>query len=439
MKYKFRYKHLFVPATIITILLMIFNCKGPRINGGTVVTPDPEETSTSNPSKSLGKINLLVENSASMFGFINGPSQFKDAVLDLAQFGEVISNSNATFDYSLISGKGDNLKEYQLGSDTRELARHLELANFKKPSSNYSDLTQMFEVALSKTRGDTITILVTDGIYDVGATSDPLLYLKTEANNTRTQFIKHLKSNDVGAVVVKLKSGFKGQYYYGAGKGQETLNHERPYFLWAFGANRHLNKFFSENHLKYLNGYQNSLRFTLANNIKSPAQPIGHQAQGFKPNNKSAQTIEVNNQKYIDHYEFLVATDFSTLNIPESYLEDPKNYTAGLQYEVIAVSPYQKNEDAILDGNIKSTGINTTHLLKIRSKHTPPATGDLKITLNRNLPSWIDESSMETDIPLSGNTQQVFGLNQLIEGIEEAYQTESKSKDITSINLKITR
>ncbi len=416
------------------------NDKPPKKNQET-----SKEVNISKNYTKISHITFYIENSGSMFGYVNGTTEFVNAVNDLAQFSNLVKDE-VPFSYNLISGKMDSqvtrdkLTIYPIGDNPSILGSQLTLKGLKKPSSGYSDLKNMFEIALTKARNDSISILISDCIYDVGGSSEPLTALDTEGKETRTKFIKRLQNDNIESLVIKLESDFKGLYHpanVSDPKGKSnSINQKRPYYIWIFGNSELLKNYFPEERIKDLMGYVDLARFNKLSNMEIPYTGIGFNNSGFRLDFKTANTFKLYHN-VMDASCFNLAIDYSNLNLSDSYKTAINNYSCSGNYKVKEVKRIQQNPSNDLKPYLETLSFKPTHIVTIEATTAQPEVGEIFITLNNVLPNWIHQTNTNNDYPFDGNTYQTFGFGTLIEGIDEAYQEVSNVKYITKFQLNI--
>ena len=150
------------------------------------------QSNTTNQQQTISKVTFFIENSGSMLGYVKKANDYKNAIVSLSYFPEF---DNSKKEFYFINGtsnqsKKSNISLNLIGSDPDLLKNSLNQSSFNKNGDpRYSDLTRMFEKALSCARSGEISILVSDCIYDVGEESDPLTALKIETEKTKKVFV----------------------------------------------------------------------------------------------------------------------------------------------------------------------------------------------------------------------------------------------------------
>lgn len=384
----------------------------------------------------LDTVNIYIENSASIYGYTTTNSDYINVVNDLAQFSNIVNETNAAFNYFLISGDNQGLTEYPLGNKPSILSSTLTPNGLKRPTSLNSDINGMFNHVLKSQGNQSISILVSDGIYDLGGTSNPLSVLETQGYGTRSTFIKSLKEKNTETLVIKLISDFEGEYYSGAKKGLESIKHKRPYYVWIFGDEQLVDTYFSDDKIQGLKGYQNHTAFK-----KLGQKEVDYRNFSFgnsnvkKAKSRDTKTYEVARTR--ESVLFSIAANLDFLRLGEAYLNEPSNYRINLGYnfkEAIRVDQYPDPDGKVAKA-LKNIPFSPSHLIFVSSEK--PTLGQVEISLISKLPNWIEESTMESDSPLGGEENKTFGLSTLMNGISEAYLEVANTKEIFKLTINI--
>ncbi len=439
--------HIALLGILLLFVILFYTCKSDNDSRGTddSVEIDSTKISSTNYSR-ISHVTFYIENSGSMFGYVNGPTEFVEVVNKLAQYPNLII-THTHFLYNLISGKKHpignepQLQIYPIGNDPNILKSTLTVSGLNKASSSRSDLNEIFKIALKGAKSDSISILISDGIYDVGGSTNPINALQTEVQSTTTNFIQRLQEGDIETLLIKLESDFKGLYHPAnvtdpSGKS-ETINQKRPYYIWIFGNSDLLKKYFPEERLEELNGYVDLARFRKITKNKFPFEGIGYNNFGFKNDFDSPKTFELYHN-VTNSNQFTIAVNFANLNLSNSYLTSTNNYSCSSNNYVVkkisAIGTIPKSE---IEFHTATLDFKPTHIITIASKTSQPETANMSITLTNRLPNWINESNTNNDYPFDGTTTQTFGFSTLIKGIEEAYIEVSKTKSLAEFNIII--
>lgn len=419
------------------------------------------------------KVNVYIENSGSMDGFVNGITEFKDVI------GNLLVNLKYFYDedniqiYFIRNEKAKIGQDEELvikkacESDIADFARAIDLSwkNDCKNRGQNTNLNNIFKTILDSTQNNTLSILVSDCIYSIGDGSTVNL-LNQEKNTTYDAFLtKFKRSNDhLATMIVKLTSEFDGRYFpYTGDRNNFYFKGELPYYICVI-SNQKLMKQFNENITLKQNadgGFKNKY---IISNEKSDSIYysilLSTDNEGrFKPQRKYSSLSYVHGIEDIDvagrgsgcsrrnaenrphNLQFAVAVDLSGIDVDESYLLDPDNYSlSDGNFTVEKIVPIEKNETKSGDWvRISKASKIPSHKIILRATGT--AYSDLTISLKKQMPSWIRESSIMDDTRaekiMGGNS---FGLQFWVEGIAEAYEKAYKdNKSYFDIDIKIKR
>lgn len=420
----------------ITCLLVFFNaCK--NSNHGTAPEPKPTipevpDTVTIMPNQksTLAKAVFYFENSESMFGYVNGLTEYVEVVSELAEKPR-FAEEKTPCEFFLVNG-GNKLQINPLGNNPAVLKKQLSRTGFRKGDVTKSNLNSMFQLALNKARRDTISILISDAIYDIGKPNAPLNALATEGKETRSRFIGRLGQGDLQTIMIKLHSHFDG-YYFPVSGGKLKMKQERPYYIWIFGESKLLNDYFPEDYIKSLKGYSDFVRFLKLKETKVPFQVTSIERKGsFKvtarqgKNNLTKAKVDRNG----GGFQFTVGVDFSSLPFSTSYFNSKSNYECSCGYEVVKVSEVDKKIHEI-------DSFTPTHLITVRNSKSPYC--KLKVLLINQVPDWINTTSIDEENNILGDAEHTFGFRFLTGAIDQAYSHINKGKSIADFHFHIAK
>jgi len=390
-------------------------------------------------------VNVYIENSGSMNGYINGNTEFKSAIQDMLvllkyQYDE--KNINLFFINSQIHPTNIN-------TDLAGFASALNTKSFKVGATTSSNLNNIFKQILAKTSKDTISILISDCIYSIkGSHTEDLL--SDQKNLTKDAFLTKSKQNiNLMTTVVKLNSRFKG-YYWDKNEKRTFLNNEpRPYYISIVGSEIAMNDFnlkiiFSK---KEVEGYENKLVLSSMNYSKEIYYSVINTKTDFGRFKTAREFSDKNSVKGIedinsdsrngDKFTFSVALDLSQLPLEDDYISNLKNYAVEQgDFTILKISKFS-NENLVPSSvtKISKSGKAPTHYITFSS--TSKKYSDLVFSLKRQVPKWVEETSTEDDTDLKSITNKTFGFKYLIGGISEAYQTISPSKNYFELKINI--
>ena len=240
------------------------------------------------PDKKATMVTFFIENSGSVFGYVRNFSEYVSAISELSEKPEFVSE-NTIRSFNFINGNILQIKH--LGKDPILLKNNLNVTGYNCGDILHSNLNEMFQKALDSCGDGLISILISDGIYDIGEENAPFNALVTKGKETRSKFIKRLEKGDIQTILVKLNSSFDGDYCYASKRGRIAINHKRPYYIWIFGESSLLNKYFTEEYISTkLAGYESMVRFFKLGQVHIPYQATSQNKLGnlkFDKRNKN--------------------------------------------------------------------------------------------------------------------------------------------------------
>jgi hypothetical protein len=376
-------------------------------------------------------VNVYVENSASMDGYVEGVTEFEQAIYSY------ISDIK-------ISDFGDSLNLFYInsqiiphGSDIADFIEKLDPTTFRHRGGKRSttDISNVFKTILAETGKNNVAILITDGIFSPGKGKNAQNYLVNQQigiKNTMAEYLKGLPHTAV--IVYQLSSNFKGKYF----NREDTptnINNSRPYYVWIVGDVENI--FSLKSRIPETNfkggGIQHS--FTLLPSLKVDVNYaiLTHPKLGsFDRNKKSPKTSihnikKANNGARKGNFMFTIGMDLSLFSVllGNEYLMNTKSYA-----RLINKKP---DSDYFIEMEYHK-GTDYTHNMKLTTEKI--STGELEIALRNNLPDWVSEINDDEGLDIDNAINKTFGIKYLVEGIYEAYQMRGNTITTMKFNLE---
>lgn len=380
----------------------------------------------------IAKATFFLENSGSMFGYLTSNSNYVQAVNNLA-LNLDFSDMNTETVFNLINGNGEDVKITPLGNNRSVFRSLLNPDSFNRGNINTSDLTKMFEIALENAENNYISILVSDGLYDVGGEISPLNALDSETSSTAIKFNDRIRQNpNLQTLIVKLTSQFRGRYTYSSRRGSVGLDQERPYYIWIFGNNELLNKYFSEEYFKnHLPGYQAMARFFKLDGFTIPYEATSLEKLGsFRFERGSRKKLNGTEKDRMGRgFQFSIAADYSSIPYSDEYKLSIENYECSEFFEVSNIQKFDTTKLFVVNGIVP------THLISVKTAQNP--FGTLQVNLKNSIPLWISQTNSEDETNIIGDSQYTFGFEKLIRGITDAYTHASRRDNLASFIIEI--
>ena len=210
-------------------------------------------------------VNIYIENSGSMNGFINQTSEYQDAIQNMVVWmGHHYDTENVRLHY--INEKVV-LKEKPQNLPLSDFAENmLAKVEFKSNGNGSStNLNSIMGMILDRTNKNTISVLLSDNIYSISGSQTVPVLLSHCKNKTLEVFLaknKELYSKcqqSLSTTIIQLHSQFNGNYWdykHPTGKASQKLNCKRPYYMCVIGTNDLLSDFNENFDVQKMNGYK---------------------------------------------------------------------------------------------------------------------------------------------------------------------------------------
>lgn len=393
-----------------------------------------DQNNSSNKEKF--NVNVFIENSSSMDGYVKGVTNFETAIYNLLgdfKISQVCDKLNLNYINKSVYVQNKDA----LPSDIEDFIEKLEPANFKARGGDrsVSDLKNIFNTVLKSVNKDNVSILISDFVFSPGKNNNAQDYLNNQSVGIKIDFAEKLNRYDLNTIILKLESGFDGIYYDKTNKPIK-YNGKRPYYVWIFGNTNQLEKINQQKILqKIKGGYLNKLVFQPTKNTRQIDYKIlirprigEFSSEGIiKKQILEAESKNIGQNKQV--FEFNLAVDFHNEFQDQSYYLDKENYlVSNQQYEVFPEI-----------NNIKNQSLSSySHVLRLKTNQL--ISEGLKIDVLGRIPKWVQKSSSNDDSEIAYNKMEqnkTFGFKYLIEGVSDAYY--SKTNVINSMKIIIKK
>lgn len=380
-------------------------------------------------------VNVYIENSGSMDGYVNGNTEFKGAIRDLLVL------------LKHYYGTEEKIKVHFINSRIRQTDTQIDLATFatninqiwsvQGENRRSSNLNNIFKMILDKTDKETISILFSDCIYSIqGRDAEGLL--SDEKSLTKDAFLSRWRQDSLklATTIVKMKSKFTGTYWDKDNNPTFLNGNQRPYYITIIGNNDVMLDFNSKIPLEQdrIEGFDNKYVISTGSTDKLyysvliSTDNVGR----FKPSRNQSTREYIHGIEGIDmktrnrneggnnNFAFAVAVDLKNVPAEEDYMLSSENYTfEDKNFRIKDIKPIDKNNINASDW-LKISSANPTHLIALEAIGT--AISDVKVSLKKQMPKWIEQTNIIDDKDINNNLEKTFGIKYLVEGITEAYQ-----------------
>lgn len=366
-------------------------------------------------------VNVFIENSGSMDGYLVDGSMFKD---DIYNYISLIKQHESSLADSLfLNLYYINSTVIPVGKDPLVFIKNLTPVDFarKGGSRSSTDIQKLLDMVIKRQNPYDINILISDYILSPNDL-DPKAFLGITKTAVRDVFVDKLKQNpDFSVMIYHMESEFTGKYYPPKGISMK-INGNRPYYMFIFGNQDNLARLKDNIDITRCSGFVSSYSISKMTDKLNYGILNSHKIGHFIPGKHSITKAKVDNKNPKTKFAVSMGVDYSSLLLDDSYLCNPDNYEISNAAYTLSIKPNSK------EGKY-------THILTLSLNHAIISKGDVSIKLKKSPCSWADEYTDNdgSDITQPDAMKKTFGLKSLIDGIYEAYSTEPNY-----INLRIT-
>lgn len=414
-------KNLLKPIVLgIMILLFFSQCQ----SGGKKNEINRKKTNTNEISQNTFVkpiINVYIENSGSMDGYVKGVTEFEQTVYS---YLSDIKISDLTDSLNLLY---INSKTIPWGSDIADFIEKLEPATFRLRGGNRqtTDISDLLKIILSETKENHVSIFISDCIFSPGKSRNAEQYLVNQQIGIKTNMAEYLKKHTNTAVCVyQFSSQFDG-FYYNRYDKPTKIKDNRPFYIWIIGDKQYiaeLSKKVPESKFKG-SGVQNLFTITQGNQKVDYAIRIGSGKFELDKSNPKTAIKSAKKDYHSKKLSFVVEANLSTFLLNDNYLKDIENYELNDKDYQLQIA------------NSSNNGYGYTHSLKLSSDIVKSS--NLSIKLKTNVPRWVEEINDEEGINIKadGAMGKTFGIKYLINGVYEAFT--QKNEYYTDIKISV--
>lgn len=355
----------------------------------------------------LPALQVYIENSGSMDGYMCDGSQLKDAIYDyISDLNRYTSTTELCYINSKIIPYDGNLTSY---------IKDLNPTAFRQAGGNRANtnLGNIIASVLETVNDTTVAIFVSDCILDLPS-KDAKDFLANCEIRIKDEIINAQKRiPDLGVEVLKLSSDFNGRYFYTNGTVEVLKDVKRPYYIWVFGDKNYLSKLNALVPFSQLAKYDLSGIVAFANQSNVPFDIF---------NNSLTSKIIVPAH---GDYHITIQADFRTTLQPDGVIQDKGNYTFN-------------NSTIVVDGiyPISDAKSKYSHFIRFTIPKGTNIAQDFLTFNTPKIPSWVSETNDETGVNIQENINKTTGIKYLIQGVADAYKNEKVS---TSFNFNVKR
>lgn len=400
---------------VLFFLFFICGCSGPqkKPEKNTDFESNKVESDVVSSSIVVSPINVYVENSGSMKGYVKGITDFESFIYDYLMKVDLGFNSNE-LKLNYINNKIEPQK-----LSLKEFIKNIEPNAFNGGSS---DIASMIDMILSKTGDNDISIFISDCIFSPGkgkSAEDYLNMQKTEIEYSMSKYLK--RCSNAGVLMYQLTSLYDG-YYYNCEDKPKAIKAKRPYYVWVFGDSKLISELRSAVPEESFSMSVDHV-FTMTKGGLEINYAIKRNSGDFEVSREDPKYTVKNLAKNARDKKatFSINADFSNILVEEAYLLNLDNYDLKFgKYQI------EKVERSKIEGY--------THTIKVSTDFV--STGTLSIKLKKQETSqWLQEKYTEECDISSSTMSRTYGLQYLVDGMRNAF--DRSGEYLTELNINI--
>ena len=416
----------------IPFLAFLAACGGDSPNPNASQNCPPVSTQS---KSALTEIDIYVENSASMFGYLQGQTEFKTVMTNFADRLERAGLKNKLFFI--------NDRPYPIDKKFIDALDITEARKYGNTGASRLDL--MIETMIDKAlKTNKAAFLASDFVYDSTGKkpTDELQKLGVKINDA----VKKLEQNNWGLLILRLTSQFNGTYYDLNDKKTELKGEQRPYYIWIAADKNLLKTLISPDmNLQTLAGFELFSLYFVPENIRpyTSILPVSEKkGTGGRPQTKGA-IVELNGVEGLPtsrEFQLSLAVDLSQIPVAADYLTDANNYVikSPSESQIVSISPLKNAKIAKNDERFLCAA---THVFVINIPKLMPnqLNGDFNIQLLQKTPTWVDKFHTADDSNIKTQLDKSFGLKNIITGVETGFNPNQEPLFYANFGFKLNK
>lgn len=388
-----------------------------------------EPSTASETSVAINQVNLFLETSASMKGYLTGSTQFKSQVASLVS--QVEKNKSG----GLIKQANYYLIPQDTATQEVDNARTLlnNLKNNQLAAGKNSLIVDILTMLQNRNNAQTVNIFISDCILsDIDLDNQSIV-----REQVALLFNKYASANTATSIYA-FTSDFSGNYYTYPTGVQMYTDVERPYYVWIFGNEQKVNAL--NQALRKANFEpEEELHFGFRFNQQPDFRVMNYAGKNgnfvVARNNQQLTDIELFRGRAL---EMGVGVDLSAY--PASIASE-KYLTKNLQLagenaegSVVSVQPVADVQLTKSD-NTLAEKYRLTHVITLQISSIKGKQGSVELSLAKTESPWYKQWSVDDDRTIEQNEGKTFALQYLIEGVREAYRREDDAYFTINIPL----
>ena len=352
-------------------------------------------------------VNVYLENSGSMDGYVKGQTEFEQIVYNYLvnyKLAKITSELNLFYINSNLLPQQD---------DVRDFIEKLEPTSFKAKGGNRgtSDISQMIGMIMNEMNDSTVSIFISDCIFSPGKGKDAGDYLNNQKIGIKNAVGQYFNAHPKLAVIgYRCLSSFNG-YCYDKNDAGTLYNGQRPFYVWLFGTQGALNRIKNEmqKNRYQLDGVQNEyMAFAGGTTMPDSCYAVKRGSGKFDlKRSDSKHSVENLKADKNGKVRFSIEVNYAPLILSDTYLCDTSMYVLNdSKYKVVSVERIKEYKKY-------------SHIIHIEAERVHPS--NLEIQLCTGIPKWPEIYNDDDGNTISvSNADKTFGIKYMTDGIAEA-------------------
>jgi len=398
------------------LILFMYGCNGQ--SGKKRPLPIMPVIKAKNETTTKPIYNIYLENSGSMNGYVEGVTEFEQAVYN---FLVDIQNNNLS---SALNLYYINSRIIPNRPDVEDFIAKLEPTTFAQRGGNLAstDISNIFKTILEKTNERCVSVFISDCVFSPGPGQDAKEYLINQGIGIKRNFASKLDLNNFTTVVLQLTSKFNGSYFNCLNQPTHIIA-QRPYYIWLIGKHEFLINLFEKIKKENFKG-EGVQNFYSAYNVENSfdygiliSPKLGSYNRDKKfPKNKIVDAEKADKGIHKGKFQFSIGINFKESFLDDSYILDAQNYIVPSNYSI-----------EIVKNNIST--LQYSHIVKLTTNYLK--TESVSVKFKNKIPNWVIFKNSDNDININNSDQfnKTFGLKYLVEGVFDAYKTKNNDKN----------
>lgn len=417
--------NLFVWGTLLLALIGV-GCSGNRHRG------HKESTSTRHPKDTATvyiqsydfhpTVNVYLENSGSMDGYLTGVTEFEQIVYNFLtdlKIEQITDELNLFYINSRILPQRDDIDDF---------IKKLEPSTFKHKGGNRgtSDIAQMIDSIMTQMTDSTVSVFISDCIFSPGKGRSADDYLSNQEIGIKKSVGSYFNEHPSLAVIgYQCYSRFDG-YYYDKNDAAARYVGRRPFYIWLMGTQGALRRITMKIPPERFHGEGVSHMFaTFAGGKALPDSNyvVKRGSGNFELSHGDRHSLHSLKKNRGGRITFAIEANLAHVLLSEDYLADISNYAVDNEhYKIVDITRIPKDS-------------RYTHRLKIEADHVTPA--ELNIFLLAMQPTWVATMNDEQGLALDASTaEKTFGIKYLVNGFAGAILREKPYYTRMTVNIR---